>query len=118
VGLRVEAVSLELCAETGASVNQHVESDGPELAPTQADERGDVLEPAAPDGVAGAEIEEDVVLRAVGERDCRRGVYEEEGAHEAGDASDAGGGDVEERFVGVGENLVVVGVRPDLWSSG
>lgn len=115
MGRRVEAVSLELCAETGASVDQHVESDGPELAPTQADERGDVLEPAAPDCVAGAEIKEDVVLRAVGERDCGRCIDKEEGAHEAGDASDAGGGDVEERFVGVGEDLVVVGLRPYLW---
>ena len=93
-------------------MDQHVEADGPELAAVQADERGDVLEAIAPGGVACAEVEDDKVLRALGERCSGRGVYEEEGAHEARDASDPAIGHVEQRAVRAGEDLEIVG--PDL----
>ena len=43
-------------------MGQHVEADGPELAAVQANERGDVLEAAAPGRVPGAEVEDDEVL--------------------------------------------------------
>ena len=68
-------------------MDQHVEADGPELAAVQADERGDVLEAIAPGGVACAEVEDEEVLRALGERCGGRGVYKQEGADEARDAS-------------------------------
>ena len=88
-------------------MDQHVEPDGPQLVSVQADKRWDVLQPAALGRVAGREVEDDVVLRAGGERDCRRGVDKEKGADEAGDASDPVVGDVKERLVGGREDLVI-----------
>ena len=93
-------------------MDQHVEADGPELAAVQADERGDVLEAVAPGGVACDEIEDDKVLRMVGKHNRGRGVYEEEGADEARDASDPAIGHVKQRTVRAGEDLEIVG--PDL----
>jgi len=96
-------------------VDQHVEADGPELAAVQADERWDVLEAAAPGGVAGAEVEDDKVLRALGERCSGRGVYKQEGADEARDASDPAIGHVKQHAVRAGEDLEVVGPDLLLW---